>query len=248
MNGLVFGVADDSAELIAASAALRPALARVEGDLRPAAWQDGLDLLAVIAGLKPVCAIGRGAQYDAWVATLSTVAKDAGLPATEAAPWDPEAADVRLPDWYLTATARRRESHHVLYIGRDGAAAREVARLSTKGRVDVAEEAALLGYPPCCVAEQHSRTLDLERLVAEMTERVAQGDRERMIRMIAAGAAPLPLTRQDWERYSAAVATRPAASTSVNMCGACAADRDSPAQMLSRRYGALAALACYPAP
>lgn len=228
-----------------ASAALRSLLARVENDRRATAWQDGLDLLAVLAGLKPVCVIGRWGN-EAWAEALRAAADRADLPRIDSAPWEPEPPDEQLPRWYLAATARRRANRHVLYIFGDGAAARDAATLSAKGRVGAAEEAALLGYPPCCVAAQHSRTLDLEKLVAEIAERVAKGDSERMTHMIEAGAMPLPISRQDWDRYSAAVAIAPAASTSVNMCSGCVADRESPAQALSRRYRALAALADYP--
>lgn len=232
---------------MAASAALRSALDGLEDDFRATAWQDGLDLLAVAAGLKPVCAVGRGARNQVWREKLRGIAERAGLAKIDAAPWDPEPAEARLPDWYLAATARRRAKRRVLSIVRDDGAAREAAKLSAKGRVAVAEEAAVLGYPPCCVAQQHARTLALEALVAEMTERVAQGDTGRMMTMIEAGAAPLPVSAQDWVRFAAAAAIAPAASTSVNMCRACAADRESPAQALSRRYQALAAATHYPA-
>ena len=235
-----------SDKLVVTAAALRSALARVDDDFRATAWQDGLDLLAVAAGLKRVCVIGRGARNQAWVAALRTVADHARLPMIEAAAWDPEPTDGQLPQWYLAATAQRRANRNALYIVCDEPTARNVGELATKGRVGAAEEAALLGYPPCCVAEQHARTLALEDLVAEMTERVAQSDAGRMMRMIEAGAAPLPVTRQDWDRYSAATAITPAAGTSVNMCSACAANDDSPAHALSRRYRTLSALAQYP--
>ena len=238
---------DNASEtVLGASTALRSALARVEGDLRATAWQDGLDMLAVIAGLKPVCIIGRGGRSEVWTEALRAAADRAGLPTIDAVPWDPAPPDDRLPRWYLAATARRRANRHVLYLCGDDAAAGDVAALTAKGRVGAAEEAAVLGYPRCCVAEQHARTLDLEELVAQTTERMAKGDAGRMTRMIEAGATPLPGSRQEWDRYSAAVAIAPAAGTSVNMCGACAVDRESPAQTLSRRYRALAALARYP--
>ncbi len=215
--------------LLIVSTALRSALARVESDLRATAWQDGLDLLAVVAGLKPVCAIGHDGRNEGWAEALRAAAVRAGWPAIDAAPWDPEPPVELLPDWYLMATARRRANRQVLCICADDAAARDAVTLSTKGRVGAAEEAALLGYPRCCVAEQHSRTLDIEELVAQTAERAANGDAGRMTRMIEAGAAPLPRSRRDWDRYSDAVAITPAANTSVNMCSACAVDRPRPA-------------------
>jgi hypothetical protein len=227
------------------SAALAAALASVSGDMRATAWQDGLDVLAVMAALKPVCIIGRGARDEDWIAAVRAIAARAALPAGDAAAWDPEAADGALPRWYIEATALRRARRPVLYIGCDDAAMGRVAVLSAKGRVGIAEEAALLGYPPCCVAQHHSQALALERLAAELTERLAKGDAGRMARMIEAGAAPLPSAPADWKRYAAASAMAPAAGTSIAMCAACAADLTSPAQALSRRYQALAMLAHY---
>jgi hypothetical protein len=236
---------DHGGKLRRVSAALQSALAGIGGDMRAAAGQDGLDLLAVMATLKPVCVIGRGARDEDWTAALRAIAARAALPAIDAAAWDPEAADGDLPRWYIEATALRRARRPVLYIGCDDAAVRRVAALSAKGRVGVAEEAALLGYPQCCVARHHARTIALERLAAELTERVAKGDAERMSRMIEAGAAPLPSAPADWQRYAEAAALAPAAGTSIAMCDACAADPDRPAQYLSRRYRALAVLARY---
>lgn len=43
-----------------AAATLAAALSDTARATRDIAWQDGLDLLATIAGLKPLCRIGRG--------------------------------------------------------------------------------------------------------------------------------------------------------------------------------------------
>src|ERR1700689_2682266 len=112
------------------------------------AWQDGLALLAVVAGLKPVCLVGRGAGDEAWGAALRTAANGAALTAVDDTPWEPEGD---LPKWYLEATARRRARRNVLYICRDDATAARVKALSTQGRVSVDAEARLLGYPRGCV-------------------------------------------------------------------------------------------------
>jgi hypothetical protein len=226
-----------------AAAALTAALARVPDALRAAAWQDGLDLIAAQAGLKPLCVIGGG--DETWTEALRAIAARAGLFTFDAAPWEPEDAAALLPRWYAAASERRRARTILFHACRDETARAAAAMLSAKGRVAPAEEAALLGYPICCVAAHHRRTLALEQLVAELAERIAQGDPARMARMIETGAAPLPRTAQDWRRYEAATARNFAPFTAVAMCEACAADRDSPAQALSRLYQALAVRARY---
>jgi hypothetical protein len=229
------------------SAALAIARARASGDPRTALRQDGLDLLATVAGLKPVCLLGRGAREDQWIDTALALAARSGLYAMAAAPWDAEDSAAMLPEWYVHAAARRRAAHPVLYLCRDTGTRADVAALSAAGRVAVADEAALLGYPRCCVAQHHAQALGLERLLAETIERQAQGDPVRAARLTEAGVAPLPSSREGWARHASLSAIAPSRFTSVNMCRACAADRDSPARRLSRRYEQLAARAHYPA-
>jgi len=229
------------------SAALAVALARVTRDRRDEAWQDGLDLIAVIAGLKPACLLGRGARDEAWIDGLHAIAVREGLRSVAAAAWEPDARAAALPGWYLDATARRRAALPVLYLCRDAATLAKVAALSAAGRVTVADEAAFLGYPACCVAQHHAQTLELERLLAKMAERAAWGDLTGAARMIEAGVEPLPRSREEWASFESLTAIAPSRFTSVNMCDACAADGDAPAQILSRRYETLAARAQYPA-
>jgi hypothetical protein len=228
------------AAALAAAGALTPAA------MRETSWQDGLDLLAVIAGLKPLCLIGRGLAAPAWRAALTEIAAASGLALLDGATWDPWAAPGLLPDWYLAATARRRAAREVLYICADAAIGERAAALCAQGRVAAADEAALLGYPPCCVAQHHRHALDLECLIAAGTERIAQGDRGRMAHLVEAGVEPMPATEAEWQRRADLTAIAPASDTSVNMCGACAGDRGSAAALLTRRYRALAAAALYP--
>jgi hypothetical protein len=208
------------------------------------AWQDGLDLLAVVAGLKPVCLVGRGAGDEAWCATLRTAANGAALTVIEDAPWEPEGD---LPKWYLEATARRRARSKVLYICRDDAIAAQVKTLSAQGRISVDAEARLLGYPCCCVAQHHARTLAYEHLLAQRTERLTRGDQARMMRLVEAGVEPMPATRAEWDEVVALTRIAPAPGTSVNMCDACARDPASPAMRLAADYARLAWRLRYPA-
>ena len=237
--------ATDHGPLQAAAAALAPVLSGLPRSARGAGWQDGLDLLATIAGLKPVCLVGRGFADAAWGAALHRVAAEAGLPVLEAAPWFPSAEPGFLPDWYVAAAARRRASP-VTYLCRDAATRDSAAVLSAQGRVAPADEAALLGYPLCCVEQHHRRALEFERLVAEMIERLAHGDRAHMARLAEAGVEPLPATEEEWQRHESLAAVHPSRGTSVNPCDACAADPASAATQLAHRYARLAATAGYP--
>jgi hypothetical protein len=235
---------DPANPLLAAGAVLSAALAGVARETRHVAWQDGLDLLATIGGLKPVCLVARGFADPAWSAALRAVASEAGLCALEAAPWFPAAEAGLLPDWYLTAAARRRAAP-VTYLCRDDETRQRIVALSTQGRVTAADEAALLGYPPCCVAQHHRQALGFEQLVIAMIARVARADEAHMSRLVAARIEPLPATDDEWRRYEYLTAIRPSPGTSVNMCDACAADAASPAAILSQRYASLAAHAGY---
>ncbi|HUB94388.1 MAG TPA: hypothetical protein VL993_00635 [Stellaceae bacterium] len=206
------------------------------------AWQDGLDLIAVFAGLKPVCLVGRGGGDEAWCETLRGVAVAADIDIVEAGPWEPEGD---LPAWYLDATVRRRAKRKILYFCRDEAVAKRVRTASAQGRISVDTEAALLGYPRCCVAQHHERTLTYERLLARRTERIAKDDPARMTRLIEAGVEPIPETHAEWEEVRALTRITQAEGTSVNMCDACAADPASPAMKLVEAYATLARRARY---
>ena len=228
----------------AAATELTAALVRVPQEWHAAAWQDGLDLIAVLDGLKPICVAGRGVTNEAWSAALRIVALRGGLTALDDAAWDAEDSAGSLSPWYIAASERRRRRRPLFYLGRD-AAVRTAAALSARGRIAPAEEAEVLGYPPCCVAAHHRRMLALEHLAAELAARSAGGDERRMARMIETGAAPLPQTSEDWRRYRLATDCQFAPFTSVAMCDACSASDASPAHSLSRRYRALAQRAGY---
>jgi hypothetical protein len=209
------------------------AMADALAETPDAARQDGLDFLAVVAGLKRVCLIGRGFADEKFSALLRRLAASAGLPEHIGAGWDPQGD---LPAWYLAASTARRARQEYFYICADEATRREVAALAIKDRVTAAAEAALLSFPLCCVEEHHRRSLAIENLYAAW----AGADIERAQRVIAAGLEPRPPHQAAWSRLAALAAIVPAAYTSVNMCSACAASEDGPAAQMSRRYRALA--------
>lgn len=227
-------------------ATTREALRRAAGALAvlgvPSARQDALDLLAVGAGWKPVAVLGRFIDDPAWLAGAEAVARRLGLTAWTGACWHPAPAPDALPDWYLAATAARDDA---LYVWRDAAIGARVQALCGHGRVTIADEAALLFYPRCCVAQHHAQTLALEQLIVALITRLVGDDRARGTRLVASGALPTPRTSDDWQRWEAAHAIAPEPGTPVNRCTACGADPHGPAARLGARYRDLARLVGY---
>ncbi len=221
---------------------------RVAPPLDGAAWQDGLDLLAVAAGLKPVCLLGRGDIDPEWLDSARAIAADLGLAARDGVGWLPAAPDDALPSWYREATATRLRSAPVVYIYADPRAAADIDALATGERVGAAAEAALLGYPLCCVAEHHTKTLALEQLTIALLARIAGEDVERLRRLVVAGVTPTPREADEWRRFEAVAAIDPEPFTSINRCAGCAADPDGPAGRIGRAYRALAAELGYTPP
>ncbi|HUK59902.1 MAG TPA: hypothetical protein VLV50_11795 [Stellaceae bacterium] len=196
-------------------------------------WQEGLDLLAMAAGLKPVAMFGRGGAVEPWRA----LAREFALPMIETAPWEPAALGGSLPRWYLDATATRRARQRILVVARPRDALARAEALVAQGRVEAAAEAGLLGFPPCCVAAHHAAALAYEREIAERITRANPGDEARMARLVEAGAVP----------YVEPPAISPSRWTSVNLCDTCVASDDSPARRLEQAYRALATRLAYPA-
>ena len=219
------------------AAALGRAAATLAG--RGVARQVALDVLAVLDGWKPLCLVGRGDEADA--DAVCETAAELGLPLHHGTWWEPLPPPGRLPAWYMAATARRRAATRAAFICRDDAALGAARGLCDAGRVTPEAEAALLGYPRCCVAQHHRQVLALERLIAERTAQLARGDAARMARMIEHGAEPLPATAGDRQRFQDATKVALAPGTGLAMCDACAGDPSGPAMRWAARYAALAA-------
>lgn len=219
---------------------LDAAAASVAPPLDAAAWQDGLDLLAVAAELKPVCLLGRGDVDPAWLDAARAVATGLGLTVQSGVGWLPEAPDAALPRWYRDATAQRLRGAPVVYVFADRRLGGRIAALGQAGRVSADDEAGLLGYPPCCVAQHHSQTLALEQLTIALLARIAGEDTAHLQRLVAAGVQPTPRAPDEWRRFQAVTAIDPEPFTSINRCAACAVDLDTPAAQIGRAYRALA--------
>jgi hypothetical protein len=218
----------------------------VPAGLRATALQDGLDLLAVAAGFKPVGLFGRGFDDVDWLTGVAAIAQRLGLLSLTGTAWQPAEPPARFPAWYRQAASERATT--VLYICRDPQTAARVRQRCAAGRVTVTDEAALLCYPACCVAQHHAQALALEDLSIALMFGVAGHDGAHLRRLVRAGVTPTPRSAEEWRRFDEATAIDPQPWTSVDRCVACAADPDSPAEQLGRRYRTLAAALDYPNP
>jgi hypothetical protein len=223
-----------------AAARLAGLAQRVAPPLDAAAWQDGLDLLAVAAELKPVCLLGRGDVDAGWLTAARAVAAELGLAVQDGIGWLPAAPANALPRWYRDATAGRLARAPVVFVYADPRLGARIATLAVDGRVAASDEAALLGYPVCCVAEHHTKTLALEQLTIALLGRIAGQDIAHLKRLVAAGVTPTPREPEEWRRFQAVTAVDPEPATSINRCAACADDPDGAAGRTGRAYRALA--------
>jgi len=232
---------------------LQPAAARLARLLEPVApaawptaWQDGLDLLAVAAGLKPVCLLGRGFADAAWLGAAEALARDLRLSTLTAACWHPAPRDPDFPNWYRAALKARRAHQTAVHVWRDDARGERVRRLCADGRVTPEDEAALLGYPECCVVQHHAQTHALEQLTVALVTRLAGDDIAHRQRLVAGGVTPTPRSETEWRQLEAATAIAPQPYSSVNRCAACARDPGRPAGRLGELYRNLARRLDYP--
>ena len=212
----------------------------VPGPEQAHAAQEALDVVAAMAGLKPLALLGQGVNWPGWHEDVAEIAADCGATAAAGGMWIVPGDVHGLPDWYTGSLLAARRGQSTLLVhwdtelglpqpGRDGLA-----------RISQAAEARLLGYPPCCVADHHASQRACHRLRADIIHRQAGGDDVQMRRLAESEVVLRPHTPEDRARWRTATRCVPAPFTSVNMCPACAADAASPARTLSLEYRRLA--------
>ncbi len=202
--------------------------------------QEMLDFLAMFAGLKPVCLVGRGFDDPDWVVGVERVAEDMRLHVVYGAKWYAEPEHAGLPDWYAEVEAPNSDDAPVVYICRQRTVAEAVRAVSKTGEITVEKEAGLLGYPECCVRDDYRRTRTFNEGFSLMLHRTAGGDEDEMRRIIREDVPMTAETEEERSMLSEATELRFVPFTSIQMCAACAADPDSAAMQVSRRYEALA--------
>lgn len=183
--------------------------------------QEMLDYLAMLAGLKLVCLVGRGFDDPDWVAGVERLAREMRLQVVNGLEWDAEPEHAGLPDWYSDVAPTDPSPRQVVYICKSQAVAREVRAVCDMGKIAMEDEARLLGYPPCCVRDHYRRNRMFDEALMLMFQRISGGDEEEMKRIVREDVGVSPET--EWEKSLLAEATvhRPAPFTSVNMCASC---------------------------
>ncbi|MEZ5666827.1 MAG: hypothetical protein R3F55_05230 [Alphaproteobacteria bacterium] len=191
-----------------------------------------LDILAVAAALKPVAAIGFDTDAER-LDRYTGAAERCGLVVAPCRPWVSLGEFDRVPRWFVEAVLAARTRKRLVAIS---ACPELLARLANcrTATLDAAEEAGLLGYPPCCVADHAVRRAAMQRDLAAATLAAGQGDPQRAGRLAAAGWLPHGFSG------GALAEARCGRLSGLLMCRECAADPLSPAMRLEASYAMLA--------
>ena len=178
------------------------------------AWQDGLDLLATLAGVKPACLLYSSC---AWTEPMAGLAECLGLQRLDIATLYPARFSEALPAWYLQAL----DGKSVLLLPRTRLSA---ARAATASRfIAPGAEAGLLGYPECCVCAHQEQSLVFASLWVELACRLAGSDETRLRDLARGGWLPSPRDEDERSRILDALAVDLEPMTSINRCPACSA-------------------------
>jgi hypothetical protein len=200
--------------------------------------QEMLDFLAMRAGMKPVALLGRGFDDSQWIEGAVAIAQKAGLHIIEGPAWNTGQEDQTLPDWFREHLKATGAIDGLIYICRTDANAEAIKKSFETLTMD--EEARLLGYAPCCVQAHYERDTLMNSTFYKLVERAAKGDVSEMKRILAEDVGVSPETAEEKAAFERATKFAPAKFTSFQMCDACAADPESPANRLSKQYKELA--------
>jgi hypothetical protein len=211
--------------------ALSAALARlIEAEAsRGEAAQDALDLLAVAAGLRAMAVFGLSGEPAARVRSLSAIARDAGLTVSRGHGWLVEEELRGIDPWFVDALAAQRLAIQAVFIG----AAAPPARL------DAAAEAAMLGYPACCVLAHAGRRNQLHHYRARRIASLTEDDAMRR-RLAGAGVEFSARDAREQRLLAEAVDVKLVPFTAIVACNVCARQPRSPARQFSARMRELA--------
>ena len=204
------------------------------------AAQEMLDFLAMLAGLKPVCLLGRGFDPPGWASGVERLAREVGLHVLLGPKWYAEPKHAGLPDWFPETAPIDAVDAPAMYVCKSGHLARQVSAIWAGGAPTVEQEARLLGYPHCCVRDHYRRARMHHDAFSLMLSRIANGDQDEMRRLVREEVDLTAETDQEKALLMEACTVRAAPYTSILMCGSCAVDANGPAMRLSRQYEHLA--------
>lgn len=221
---------------------LRAVEARIDGDFdRVESGQEMLDLLAVLDGLKPAFLHGRSLGDPVWVGGVADVASRLGLRVVQGPCWNNLPPGGTFPGWYVDCVEAEFATVRSFYICKAPVVVREVAALcAAGGQPTVAQEAALLGYPECCVAAHHARAVLFHNQAVARIEEQAGGDEARKRAIYAAGVDMAPRSDAEEAALADVFDFVPCPFGSWNACPSCRDSEDSPSGVLSKKYQMLA--------
>jgi hypothetical protein len=189
------------------------------------AWQDGLDLLGTLAGVKPACLLYANCS---WAEPMAGFARNLGLERLDFATQYPSRFSEALPAWYVETL----EGRSVLLLPRARLADARAATASPF--IAPSTEARLLGYPECCVVAHQEQSLAFANLWVELARRFAGSDETRLGELARSGWLPSPRDEGERSRILDALAADLEPMTSINRCPAC---RAGGAQSAAAREG-----------
>jgi hypothetical protein len=201
-------------------------------EFAPVLAQEALDLLAVIADLKPVYVLGRPPLDPDWDDAVLACARTLGLHVAQGPYWQADDTLSGFPAWFRASVQDKLAGLTAFYI----------SKTPVTAPATVADEARLLGFPPCCVAAHYQRERAFNAAWLDDLRIAANGDEAEMRRMLDAdeGLDFDDLPDETLARYAAAADFEPAPFTSINMCAVCRADPGGPAHAVGARYAELA--------
>ena len=209
--------------------ALHDALRAIVADDRDAA-QDALDVAAVAAAIKPAAVFGLAGETSQRIERLAAASFRNGLITSYGRAWLVAGEGEGLPQWFTEALAEQRGRVPIVVIG----ARAPALRLTT------AEEARLMGFPPCCTAAHARRTRDLHFHRARRIGEATNDDALRR-RMTLAGVEFAARDAEERALLAHALDVSVAPFTALALCASCAGNDGSPGAQFSQRMGQLAA-------
>jgi len=194
------------------------------------------DFLAMLEGIKSVFLHWRGLAPRDWVEKVLSIAGDLGLRVIEGPFWDATTYG-EFPEWYADHCRAELEPYRAWYICNNETVAESVRNINdAAGRLSVAEEAQLLGYPECCVNAHYGRARRYHRGTLAILKRLGNGDDTKMQELFVGGAQLTPAMPQEIDDFEAAFDIHEPQLGSWNMCPVCVQGTNSVSDALSGQY------------
>ena len=194
------------------------------------------DFLALLDGVKPVFLHGRGHAPVEWVEPIKKLACGLNFFVIEGFYWDATPYD-EFPNWYQEHCRNQLLPFRAWYICKEAELAAAIKNINnTGGRLTMAEEASLLGYPECCVRAHYERACRYHRGTLSILKRLGKGDQNQMQALAIGNAHLIPVTAQEIEDFDLAFKIHAPRVGSWNMCDSCSKGAKPFSDNLVKKY------------